>query len=56
VRGYKDSTSYVWEEAKEGLRQEIRGDLEIEDLRYTTALVSGPCKGGAERGAWLHWC
>ena len=46
MRGYKDSTSYVWEEAKEGLREEIRADLEIDDLRYTTALVStGRCGG-----------
>lgn len=40
VRGYKDSTSYVWDETRETINAEISADVEVEDLRYITALVT----------------
>ena len=39
MRGYKDSTSYVWDETKDALKAEVSADLDVDDLRYITALV-----------------
>jgi hypothetical protein len=45
VRGYKDSTSYVWDESKDAIHAEVSSDLGVDDLRYVTALVGSVALG-----------